>query len=618
MRISRLINVTPQTVTVCLALALTLLGIMPGKALSWTGEPGTFVEASNALGIDVMTTGERDTWGHGAAFIDVDGDGQLELYVIMHNNEPNRLYRYRGATFEEIAVAAGCADVLDGRGVVFADYDNDGDPDLFVANDRSSDKLYRNDGSGRFVDVSSFAGVDYVGRSHSAAWGDYDNDGFLDLFVCSYGTKGSPVPNRLYNNKGDGTFTEVAETAGVDQLDVPALAVVWIDSDNDDDLDLYIANDKLAGNTMYSNNGDGTFADVSIASGTNLAMNAMGIAVADYDGNGFLDMYVSNTEEGNALLKNNGDGTFTDVAALLGVTNGRIAWGTAFFDYDNDGDDDLYVVNWAFFGGRNAKNVFFENTAGTFTAVTDDLGVGDEGPGYGLTVGDYNNDGYLDMFVNNQADDGLSRSVFYESVPLTNHWVKIKTVGTVSNRDGIGAKIRIAASGNQIKDVRSGSSYLSQLSPEIEFGLGTATTISTIEITWPSGTVDVFNGVAADKFYEAQEGDSTLRVVETVEPVVPVPATLLRQNQPNPFVHPSSPSTTIQFNLAAAGHVALDVYDARGRHVVTLINGPLLDGPQTASWDGTDAAGNRVGSGVYFYRLKTAGETLGRKMILLK
>jgi hypothetical protein len=415
-------------------------------------------------------------------------------------------------------------------------------------------------------------------------------------------------------------------------------------------------------------------------------------------------MYVTNTPDGNALLRNNGDGTFTNVAAALGVTVGRIGWGTAFLDYDNDGDDDLYVVNWTFSGGPNGGNVFFENRGGTFAAVSDDLGVGDPSPSFGLTVGDYNNDGYVDMFVNNQSDDGSFRSVFYESVPLANHWVKIKTVGTVSNRDGIGAKIRIAAAGNQIKDVRSGSSYLSQLSPEVEFGLGAATTISSITITWPSGTVDVFNNVAADKFYEAHEGESALRLVSTVsvalfearavaggnvellwevssdqtidgfrvyrrdpgggeekltttdlaptaqsyvddsvQPaktyeyrlgivlrdgtekssqriayVAPVLETILGQNQPNPFVHPSSPSTTIQFNLANAGHVALDVYDALGRHVITLINGPRVVGPQSASWDGTDSAGHRVGSGVYFYRLKTAGETLGRKMILIK
>lgn len=657
--------------------------------------PGTYVNASERLGIDVRPTGERDTWGHGAAFVDVDGDGHLELYVIMQGGEPNRLFRFDSAsqTFADVGFNAGCADILDGRGVVFADYDNDGDPDLFIANDREPDKLYNNDGKGIFSDVSTAAGVDFSGRSHSAAWGDFDNDGYLDLFVCSYGIASQPIPNRLYHNLGDGTFEEVAAAAGVDAPGLPGLGVVWFDYDNDNDLDLYVANDKFSGNRMFRNNQDGTFTDVSAATGTLVFMDGMGIAVGDYDHNGYLDLYVTNTPEGNVLLGNNGNGTFTDVTAALGVFVHSTGWGTAFFDYDNDADDDLYVVNWSFGGGTQAENVLFRNDAGTFTNVAESVGVNDNAPGYGLTVGDYNDDGFIDIFVNNQSDfNGFDvRSVFYEAVPTANHWIKIKTVGTTSNRDGIGAVVRLSAAGiSQIHDVRSGSSYLSQLSPDVEFGLAGASVVTSIEITWPSGIVDQYNNVGVDRTIKVYEdavailslkagvvsgGGIELRwsvesarpidgfrvyraVGSTVEAITPqlldpmarsyvddtaeagvsyrysvgvvqgvnewrsqdvqiAPAplkTALDQNYPNPF----NPSTTITFSLSAAQNVKLAVYDGQGRRIVTLMNGALPVGPQVVSWDGTNADGARVSSGVYFYRLETATETLTRKMVLVK
>jgi hypothetical protein len=671
----------------------------PADGVACAGTPGTFVDVTQGCGISITPTGDRSDWGHGAAFCDFDGDGDLDLYVVTGAGQANRLYENTGNSFyTEIGAAAGVADLANGRAVVWADYDNDGDADMFVSNYAGPDRLYRNNGSGTFTDVAVAAGLAYVGKCHSAAWADYDNDGHLDLFVCNYGTEILPNPNLLYQNNGDGTFDEVAGTAGVADPSMPALACAWIDYDNDNDVDLYIAYDKLKGNILYRNDGDGTFTDVSAASNTGIQFNAMGVAVADYDQNGHLDMYITNGPEGNELLHNNGDGTFTHKAITLGVAVNRIGWGTAFLDYDNDGDDDLYVVNWyPIDQAPQGKNVLFRNNGGTFTDVSSAVGVGDDYPSYAVTVGDYNNNGFPDMFVNNQG----APSTFYENVPTINHWLKIRTVGVASNRDGIGAKVRVVTGSRaQLKDIRSGSGYLSSLSPEVDFGLGASTSADTVEITWPSGIVDVFTNVTADQYVKADEGGSIYPVAvlvtsfaahavdagvelvwtlfadeavrgfriyraggdipgevvlnggrliapharhytdATAAPGVEYRYSLgvvtedgsevrsqtstsiryvytlrLSQNYPNPF----NPSTTIRFSLPEENRVALSIYDTQGKHVITLYEGVRGPGSHEAQWDGRDANGSLVSTGVYFYRLTAEGrQVLTKKMLLLK
>lgn len=687
------------------------------------GAPASaFVNKTAALGVGV--TPEGGGYGHGCAFVDTDNDGTLELYVVMFMGQSNHLFNYdkQSCTYVDVAGATGCGDDLDGRGVAWADYDNDGDVDFFVANYLGANRLYQNDGTGHFSNVAPAVGMNYTGRCHSAAWGDYDNDGYLDLYVCNYG-KSTVVSNAnlLYHNNRNGTFTEVADAAGVSRPDDPAFVCTWLDYDSDGDIDLYIGNDKHAGNVLFRNNNNGTFTDVSSASlidsGPNdrvlingqgepwLPMDAMGLAVADYDDNGHLDIFITNTSPsdatigpgGHALLKNLGNGTFSEVSAQAGVTTNLIGWGTAFLDYDNDGDDDLYIVHEpADNPPTPGGNVLYRNNGnGTFTDVTLALGVGNTDAGYGLTTGDYNDDGFVDIFVNNQG----APSVFYENVPNANCWVKIRPVGTASNRDGLGAKVKVTtASLVQRIDVRCGSSYLSNLSRDVEFGLGSATTIDEIEIRWPSGIVDTWTNIPSKKFFVATEG-ATLELLpvlftrfegearrgaialtwsvqsdeairgyrmyrrgrgdvadveisggflsadtygyldsdveggeeyaytlsatavsgeetrsETIRIMALVYSFNLQQNHPNPF----NPSTRIQYGLAVAGSVELSVYDVCGARVATLVEGFRPAGPGVVDWDGTDAAGRAVASGLYFCRLRAGTIALTRKMILLK
>ncbi|HEU4364513.1 MAG TPA: FG-GAP-like repeat-containing protein [Candidatus Krumholzibacteria bacterium] len=474
-------------------------------------------------GLDFVINGtDREDWGYGAAFVDFDGDGDLDLFVANEGGRGDWLFRQNAdRSFTDIATEAGCDDFGNGRAVKFADFDNDGDEDVFVGNHRGSNRLYRNNGDGTFTDVADPV-MKTANPTFGAAWGDYNRDGFVDLYVVNRGTLGDLKPNQFFVNNGDGSFTERAAELGIDDGKA-GLEAAWIDYDNDGDIDLYLSNDKHGGNRLWRNNDDGTFTDVSVESGADVELDSMGIGVGDFDGNGFLDIYLTNTTGllsiKNVLLRANGDGTYDNVANELGVQVARYGWGCSFLDYDNDMDLDLYVVNWdAVAGSLAAKNVMFRNKGdGTFEDVTDQTGTGDTGPGYGLALGDYNDDGFVDMFVsNNQAP-----SVLYRAIPTAANWLKVKTVGTVSNRDGIGARVTVVAGGvTQFRDVSGGESYLCQPSLEVEFGLGGFATATRVDVRWPSGIVDRYENVPAKQTLVAIEGATNALIVSMTEAVL--------------------------------------------------------------------------------------------------
>jgi hypothetical protein len=466
-------------------------------------------------GLDFTINGlGNEDWGYGAAFFDCDGDGDLDLFVANEDGVGDWLFRQNADhTFTDIGQAAGCNGLGNNRAVKFADYDNDGDEDVFVASHRGPNHLYRNEGNGTFVDVADSA-MASGNLTFGGAWGDYNRDGFLDLYVVN-----RVEANQFYVNNGDGTFSERAEQLGIADRKA-GLESVWIDYDNDGDLDLYLSNDKHGGNRLWRNNDDGTFTDVSLESGSNISIDSMGIGVGDFDGNGFLDLYLTNTTGltsiKNVLLRAKGDGTFENVATQLGVQVAQYGWGNSFLDFDNDMDLDLYVVNWDFLPGADAaKNRLFRNNGdGTFTDVTDAAGAGDTGPGYGLALGDYNNDGFVDMFVSNNR----AKSVLYRAIPTAANWLKVKTRGTQSNRDGIGARVTVVAGGvTQFRDVSGGESYLCQPSLEVEFGLGGFTMASRVDVRWPSGIVDRYENVASKQTLLVVEGETNALIVSLLE-----------------------------------------------------------------------------------------------------
>jgi hypothetical protein len=508
-----------------------------------------------------------ETNGSGVGLLDYDHDGWLDIYLVngstydamsgkvtapkaalFHNNHDG--------TFTNVADKAGVTNERWGTGVAIADFDNDGWPDIYVSN-FGKNRLYRNNHDGTFTDVAERAGVTLGNWSTGATWGDYDGDGRLDLFVPGYihydlanppapGTKAvgfsmcqfrgvnvmcgprglKGEPDHLFHNNGDGTFTDVSEKAGVsDKNNYYGMSSVFIDVNNDGKPDLLVTNDSTP-NYLYLNKGDGTFDDDSYASGYALNENgretaSMGLGTGDYRNNGQIDVY--NTvfsDDYNPLYRNDGDANFTDVSYEIGIAEPTIpflGWGTAFFDYDNDGWKDIIIANGHVYpivdqlawGTSYAQRpLLFHNIGGTkfeLMPAVEGTALAETYAGRGLAVGDLFNDGKLDVVINAlDGFPGLLRNVS----PDKNHWIEFAlTGGAKSPRDAVGATVYLTA--HQIRqrgDVTSGGSYESSSDPRVHFGLGDATVITAVEVHWPSGARERFPAPKVDGIVSLIEG----------------------------------------------------------------------------------------------------------------
>jgi hypothetical protein len=510
-----------------------------------------------------------ETTGCGAAFFDYDQDGWLDIFLVNGSrfesqwtaaNAPvSRLYRNnRDGTFTDVTARAGMARSGWGCGCCTGDYDNDGMDDLFVSywGDCS---LWKNLGNGKFADVAAQAGVTTrtgTGqRRHNTgcAFLDYDKDGHLDLFVANYidfDPKTAPLPesgpckykgltvacgppglqggkNILFHNNGDGTFSDVSRKSGILQTEGTfGLGVAIFDFDNDGWPDIYVANDSTS-SALYRNNHDGTFKEIAIEAGVAYSPDGkpqagMGVSVADYDGDGNFDIVKTNfAGDATSLYRNLGGGYFEDQTFQSGL--GRITrflgWGAVFADFDNDGWPDILLCNGHVYpevgeglteSGYKQRKVAYQNLRnGRFKEVTEGLGPGmlEKVSGRGMAVGDFDNDGDLDFLVNCIND--LPQLLRCDS-RLKYNWIKIKAIGTKSNRSGIGARIYCATSADgkphrQMDEVRSGGSYLSQSDLRVHFGLGAATTAD-LEVRWPSGIVDRLPNLAVNRIVTVVEG----------------------------------------------------------------------------------------------------------------
>jgi enediyne biosynthesis protein E4 len=487
--------------------------------------------------------------GSGCAWIDYNNDGWLDLYVVSGRfvdgvtkfskpagaDATNHLYRNNGdGTFTDVTAQAGVGGKGFGMGVTVGDYDNDGYADIFVTNWGSS-ILYHNNGNGTFTDVTAKAGVENPHFGTGAAWIDYDRDGKLDLFVGNYlkfdpnakreyfSADAFPGPldyegdaSRLFHNNGDGTFTDVSHKAGVDNPMGRAMGVTVGDYDNDGWPDIYVANDTME-SYLYHNNHDGTFTNVAPAVNTAFGANgeatsAMNPVFGDYDNDGWQDLFVSDMRYHRLFHNPGGKGFWLDTTVETGVAavSGQyVGWGDGFYDYDNDGWKDLFVVN----GGLHwlipmEDSLLRNNGDSTFTDVSSQAGdyFKFKKVGRGACFGDYDNDGYMDAFIVVLGGKGILLHARPPAPGLRNHWLTLKLVGTVSNRDGFGARLEAMAGDlHQYVEATSENGYLSQGDPRPHFGLGQHAEVDKLIIHWPSGIEQILEHVKADQILTVQE-----------------------------------------------------------------------------------------------------------------
>ncbi len=419
----------------------------------------------------------------GVAWGDHDGDGRPDLYISNAAPAANRLLgNDSGGVFTDLT-AAPLGDTSQSRGVAWADHDNDGDLDMYVANYGQPNKLLRNEGGGVFTDVTSGPLGD-AGATSCFAWGDYNNDGLVDLYLTI-----ENGANKLLRNEGGDTFSDVT-TSPLDDAGV-GRGVAWGDFDDDGDLDLYIAN--TGANKLLRNDGDGVFADATSGPLGDTG-DGSGVAWGDYDNDGDLDLYLSNIGGANTLLRNDGSGVFADATVPpLGDTGDGSGVGWA--DYDNDGDLDLYLVN------NGTANRLFNNDGGVFADVATKP-LDDAGFGQGFAWGDHDSDGDLDIYLS----DSQRGSLLSNMDDAGHHWLHVRLAGDVSNAAAIGARVSVTAGGlTQMREVSGGSGYASQNSLPVEFGLGAAAVVDLVRIIWPSGVVQETTQVVADQMLDLTE-----------------------------------------------------------------------------------------------------------------
>jgi hypothetical protein len=440
----------------------------------------------------------------GASWGDYDNDGYQDLHVSNSGTNANFLYKNNGnGTFTRITTGSIVTDKYSSRGASWGDYDNDGDLDLFVANyDGANNCLYRNNGGGTFTKITTGNIVSDGGDSMTGNWGDYDNDGYADLFVCNYNGQN----NWLYHNNGDGTFTKVASGVIVNDGG-SSICASWVDYDNDHDLDLFVCNYFGENNYLYNNNGNGTFTKVTTGDIVNDGGYSNSCEWADYDNDGDPDLYVTNRHnERNFLYQNNGNGTFTKITTGVIVEDAGDWPGSTWGDFNNDGYLDLFVTQY---GNNNA--LYINNDDATFRKMTAGHIVNDGENSYGPASADYDNDGDLDIFVANYN----ANNFLYENNGNGNNWINILCIGTVSNKTAFGTKIRVKASLSstsqtesiwQMRGIDAQTAYSSQSSLNAEFGLGEAVKVDSIVIEWPSGIVQVLTNISVNQFLTVVEG----------------------------------------------------------------------------------------------------------------
>ncbi len=468
-----------------------------------------FQDRASVLGLNLSN---GNTYlGNGVSFFDYNQDGWDDITLATGADDKVRFFKnVFGSFFEEFLLDAPAYQT---KQINWVDFDNDGDYDLFVTSDTNGNRLYQNDGNFNFIDITETVGLPTQNLfTYGASWGDYNNDGFLDVFICNRDEYNLETPNFLFRNNGDGSFTDVSIEAGIKTTSEMSFCAAFFDFDNDGFQDIYVSNDKTSfRNTLYKNNGNGAYTDVSEISGTDIGIDAMSVTIDDFNYDGWMDIYITNGTEGNVFFQNNADGTFTDIAEATGTLFNSIGWGAVFFDAENDTDLDLYVSGNYIPNPIYLSSAFYENNGQGIFNIPSNSGLGnDTGESFSNAIGDFNNDGLSDIVVTNGNNETIF--LWQNQTTTANKWLKVALEGTQSNRDGIGSLIEISVNGNiQYRYTLCGEGYLSQNSGTEIFGVGTASTIDYVKVNWLSGIEDIVYNVSPNQKLNIVEG-STLSV----------------------------------------------------------------------------------------------------------
>jgi enediyne biosynthesis protein E4 len=547
----------------------------------------------------------------GATWIDFDGDGDLDVFVVtgFSANNANVLYRNDGGSFVSVTGVPLVQDFAESVCSTWADADNDGDVDAFVSNlvDQGG-MFYRGQGAGDLA-LDTASGLGGSGQKGTgAAWGDYDNDGWLDLVVAAlYGQGGIATGNRLFHNDGNGTFTEITTGPEVTTLDTHHHPT-WSDYDGDGDLDLFFATGPVGStdrDRLYRNRlketGTATFEAITTGTIATDFRDSQVLSWVDYDDDGDLDLYAVNyTSVPNQLYRNDG-GVFTRILTGAIVTDAGAAHGVVWGDFDNDGDQDAYVVR-----DLQQSNRYYRNDgAGTFTSITSGGFVNEGLSNYGAAAGDFDADGDLDLFVPTARSEAAS-VLYRNDLANGNHWLIVVPRGSFSNRSGVGAKVRVRATIGgvprwQMREIKAGTSYGGHDALEAHFGLGDAAIADSVRVEWPSGLADAVTGVSANARRAVVEGETLAGVADQKATLADLEVT------PHPFTRQSR----LTFRLARTEAVTLEAFDAAGRRIDTIEGGVFPAGKHSM------AIGRLAlpRPGVYLLRLRAGGASVPRRIV---
>lgn len=548
----------------------------------------TFPDVTDEMGIDIQALGSSAAWA------DIDNDGDLDLIASDSSGAPSRVYvyKYEGDAFVDATAEVGLS-AYSWRCMAYADIDNDGLIDISAVPFLNTETLLFRNTEGQFQNISTGAGMIGGVFGYRTIVGDYDNDGLVDIYEVS-------SPPRLYRNLGSCHFEEVSVSAGITVGH--QRCAVWLDYDSDGLLDLYVGTNYE--NVLYHNKGDGTFADSSAVAGVGDARHAEGVAAGDFNGDGHIDIYISNySSDRNVLFRNEGDGTFVDITEAAGVSCTGTGKGCSFVDYDSDGLLDIYA------GDSSGGNKLFRNLGDeTFVDVAPVLYLASPSPVLAATWGDYDVDGDPDLFMVTHASCRLRRN---DGCP--GNFLSLQPVGGPSNRSGIGTRAMIRIDSLTVfREVYGGSGKYGTNSASLHFGLAAATAVDSLVVRWPSGAVDRYSEIPANMIGPLREGGGLPTPVPEDE--ITLGSALALSARPNP----SGPATDLFLASPVSGPTEIRIFDTAGRLVRRFTGECKAHAEIPTRWDGLNSRGERVASGVYLVSARAGDMCTATKVVVLR